>query len=135
MVCGVDAPGMSDDITYPSHLKDELLENVGDYFLTESKPAGKGEEEYLSNLKKVTRNISQICTYLIDAYNPDCFSVVFSASDHVQHYFWNYLPPELGGSGTNSALRTAVFDIYSQIDSEIARIITTFGTPDICLVL
>jgi predicted AlkP superfamily phosphohydrolase/phosphomutase len=135
IVCGVDAPGMTDDITYPPELRDDIVRHVGDFLLFTGKPAGKGRDAFFEHLKRVVENTSSISLYLMNRFQPDCFSVVFSPSDHIQHYFWDELPISLGGKGSPSNASTAIFDIYRDIDREIGRLISAFGRADLVTVL
>ena len=97
--------------------------------------ASRRERIRRNTWKRITANLSRISLHLLETHDVDCFSVVFSASDHVQHYFWKDLPADLGGDGASSRFESAVTDIYRLIDREIGRIIDAFGETALTIVL
>ena len=89
IISGIDAPGVQSGFTYPAELYSEIREHVGEYRLHDYRASGRKAAEYLPVLESVLKNRLDTAAYLLRNRPWDFFMVVFSVTDHVQHFFWD----------------------------------------------
>jgi len=89
IIAGMDAPGVHAEFTYPAGLYREIRKHVGEYRLHDYRASGRKAADYLPVLEAVLRNRRETAAYLMKSRPWDFFMVVFSVTDHVQHFFWD----------------------------------------------
>lgn len=128
---------------FPSGLADEIAENVGAYIIdVDPYHAEEGledisEENFLALLHRMMDIRIRTFHYLQEAYHPDLFVIVFTATDLVQHFFWHYLDPDhpdYPGLGDTPS-HTAVLDVYRTLDSFLGDAMSQMEAQDTLMVV
>jgi predicted AlkP superfamily phosphohydrolase/phosphomutase len=99
LVAGMDAPTLNSDFTYPLQLREELLEAAPNYCI---EPGGyrlvpgdkKRHDAFVEETWGAAEARFEATKYLMDNYPWDFFTVVFRATDRVQHWFWKHMDPQ-----------------------------------------
>ena len=99
LVAGMDAPTLDSDFTYPSRLRAQLLKAAPNYCI---EPGGyrlvpgdqKRHEAFIEETWGAAEARFEATKYLMDNHPWDFFTVVFRATDRVQHWFWKHMDPQ-----------------------------------------
>jgi predicted AlkP superfamily phosphohydrolase/phosphomutase len=133
-IAGLDTPDKDSDFVYPRQLKREIEHAVGEIYLD---PRHLGymktddrRDKILEALVRIENRRTQIAAYLTKKYPVDVLMLVYTATDTVQHFFWNYLDPSHPSYDPRGAekYRDAILDIYRAIDADIAILLD--ATPE-----
>lgn len=90
MISGLGTPSLKSNFAEPPELRDWLIKQ-GFKVGMEAYHKFKGrEDEFIKELYEVTEKRKEISLDLMCRYEWDFFMVVFTGSDRVQHFFWNY---------------------------------------------
>ena len=139
MISGLGSPD-SERITYPESLKNELDKVVGSYVISLSSNQPKyvrNELLFLRDLNKVLDKRVKALDYLFHDYPVDCFTVIFSETDVLQHYLWKHVDTShpLYAPSESARYREPFEGVWMKIDSWIGRILEMFsGEADILIV-
>jgi len=122
MIAGVDTPGIwSKGFTFPVSFFKELQAVIKDYTIEADVPhlikAGKKNSAVTSLFETIDKRY-EATKYLMKRYPWDLFVVVFTATDSVQHFFWDDMDPDFD---------SVIFQIYKRIDDVISRILENAG--------
>jgi predicted AlkP superfamily phosphohydrolase/phosphomutase len=130
LVAGGDAPGtQSRGFAHPEHVVDELRAHVGEYIVADRIDGliRDGDKAgALDRLRKMVQSRTRAALYLMEHQDWDLCMVLFTASDSVQHYFWEDLA---GGAHQDAILTifrdldTALGDLRKQADDDTATIL------------
>jgi predicted AlkP superfamily phosphohydrolase/phosphomutase len=138
-IAGLDTPDKDSDFVYPRWLKKEIEHAVGEIYLD---PRHLGymktddkRDKILEALVQIENRRTQIAAYLIKKYPVDVMMLVYTATDTVQHFFWNYLDPSHPAYDPLGAEKygDAILNIYRAIDADIAILLD--AVPKECAVL
>ena len=135
-ISGLDTPDESSNFVYPAWLKKELKQAVGEIYLdprhlgymkTDDKRDG-----VLEALVRIENRRTEVAEYLIKNHPVDVMMLVYTATDTVQHFFWNFMDSihPLYDSLGAPKYRDAILNIYRMIDSNIAKLLTL--VPEDC---
>ena len=129
VVTGIDAPGLDSEFTYPRELRKEILHAIPDYLL-DVRSWGvmlKGERRanLFEDILRMVESRRKLALHLLHTRDWDFFTVVFTASDRVQHFFWRFLDPDHPLYEAVEALKyqDAILKVYKQIDLAIGEIL------------
>ncbi|GAB4533075.1 MAG: hypothetical protein Fur0018_22100 [Anaerolineales bacterium] len=119
MISGPFAPQLSEDAVYPQDLLPEIKSLVPDYFIFPEFDAQHSEPltDYLEKLLQEIEQREQLSLHYLRTREWDLFSVVFMATDEVQHAYWHLMDtrhPQYGN---------AILRVYQRVDEAIGRII------------
>lgn len=131
LVAGGDAPSShTPGFTYPEGLMEEINAQAGEYLLAARLDglirAGK-KAEALSRIHRMVESRTRAALYLMKRGPWDLFLSLFTASDVVQHFFWEDLA---GGPYQDGILK-----VFRQLDSALGRLLTQAGDHTAVLVL
>jgi len=134
MVAGMLTPGTDVTFTYPKELQQQLLGRFESYLLD----AGDSAEEKSALVEHVcayTRQQRETALLLLQEQPWDCFAMVFTGPDRLQHFLWADLDPQhpLHNPETAHRFDHALLEHYQALDGAIARILD--GLPSDTLVL
>jgi predicted AlkP superfamily phosphohydrolase/phosphomutase len=125
MVAWMDAPGDKRDYTYPPELANEIKEKLGDYIITildwkENEDLNK----FRYNLHQMIDKRAELTFYLMENKPWDFFTVLFTATDIVQHCFWSYMDPihPLYNDYDAKKFGDTIKEIYRHIDEVLGEI-------------
>jgi predicted AlkP superfamily phosphohydrolase/phosphomutase len=138
-IAGLDTPDKNSDFVYPRWLKQEIEHAVGEIYLD---PRHLGymktddkRDKILEALVRIENRRTQIAAYLITKYPVDVMMLVYTATDTVQHFFWNYMDPTHPSYDPSGAekYRDAILKIYRAIDTDMAILLD--AVPQECTVI
>jgi predicted AlkP superfamily phosphohydrolase/phosphomutase len=129
MVSGMDAPEDSTSITHPPELFAELAGKF-DKVSKQIRYLGylnsdERRDALLAGLAEMDEHYLKLATYLFDTHPVDVGMLVFTSTDTVQHFFYQYLDskhPQHDARGAEK-YRDAIFRVYERLDGIIARLI------------
>ncbi len=131
LIAGGDAPSAaSAGFSYPKQMAEEISTRAGEYIVAErvDELIREGQKaEALERLKTVIKSRTNAALYLMDSQPWDLFLVLFTASDSVQHYFWEDLA---GGPH-----RDAILTIFQHLDVALGKILTKAGEGTTAIIL
>src|SRR5919198_2244879 len=139
-ISGLDTPYKDSEFVYPSLLKEEIQQEIGEIYLD---PRHLGymktddkRDAVLESLVKIENRRTDIADYLIRKYPVDAMMLVYTATDTVQHFFWNYMDqthPFYDAIGAEK-YRDAILNIYRVIDADMARLFAVIPEDSIVIV-
>jgi predicted AlkP superfamily phosphohydrolase/phosphomutase len=138
-ISGLDTPDKDSDFVYPRWLKQEIEHAVGELYLD---PRHLGfmttddrRDKILDALVRIENRRTQVAAYLIKKYPVDVMMLVYTATDTVQHFFWNYMAATHPNHDPNGAAkyRDAILKIYRAIDADMATLLDAI--PPECAVI
>ena len=138
MVAWMDAPGTKEGYTYPPELASEIKQNVGDYIITILD--WKENEDlatFRSNLHRMIDKRAELTFYLMENKPWDLFTVLFSATDIVQHCFWSHMDPSHRLHSASDAERfgNTIKEIYCHIDEILGEIQSCLDEDTVLIVM
>ena len=124
LVGGFLTPGESVEYTYPEDLKEELKENIPgfEHSASDELQLNLNKDAYIRNEQERLTNIGKAALYLIRKERFDFFSVFFSETDHVQHWFWDHMEDE-ERNGKRSRYSNVILDTYKNVDKIIGELL------------
>ncbi|MBE9571856.1 MAG: alkaline phosphatase family protein, partial [Proteobacteria bacterium] len=139
-VSGMDAPGPESDFTYPASLKDELNEITGGYKIEVGvwgMISGGKPQLAIDSLKEMIRMRGKAARHLMKTRPWDLFTVVFTAPDRIQHFFWKYMDRNHPQYRENEGQKygTAILEIYQTLDRELGRFLELIDRDTNLLIL
>ncbi|MBN1580630.1 MAG: alkaline phosphatase family protein [Anaerolineae bacterium] len=132
---GIGAPSPeSEGFAYPVSVLQDIVRNVGEYILLpqfrKELQAGRFDV-VLERIRETLDYRAKAALYAMDNYDWEHFTVVFDATDTVQHHFWKYLQdPELDPS-----LSEAIYSIYHQSDTIIGEILSRVDQDTVVIIM
>ena len=126
MISGMDSPGVDSNFVYPSHIYEEITKNVGEYIIE------AGLWSYISKgtidlaiqrqMETIERRF-EVAKHLMRKYPWDFFTVIFTATDRVQHAFWKYMDPQhpLFTPYEGEKYGGAILRVYERLDGIIGH--------------
>lgn len=124
LLAGGDAPSTSSpQFSYPEGLIEEIESQVPEYILAARLDglirAGK-KQEALDRVHQMIEGRTRAAQYLMDREDWDLFFVLFTASDSVQHFFWE----DMTGNGRH---RDAILGVYRHLDEVLGSLRSQAG--------
>jgi predicted AlkP superfamily phosphohydrolase/phosphomutase len=122
-ISGMLTPGSAEDTMFPPNLPEELAAAGIDYVRDVGWERAEGQEvELVDRMIHCTRERIKAAKHLMQRYPWDCFMVVFTCTDRVQHSLWHYLfewPEVANDPEKTRAVRSRLIAFYQLLDSFI----------------
>jgi predicted AlkP superfamily phosphohydrolase/phosphomutase len=123
LVAGGDAPGpASPRFTYPEDLIHEINAEAGEYILAARLDglirAGR-KAQALDRLHRMIDGRTRAALHLMERQPWDLFAVLFTASDSVQHYFWEDL--------SGGPFQDAILEVFRHLDAALGTLVAQAG--------
>ena len=137
MISGLATSGLTSqwrrDLTYPSNLYKELIEEIGDYKTETNIPTqffgfadiDFDEDAFLAEIYSTTDKIAEAMFYLKKKYDWDFLMVAFLGTDTIQHFFWKYTDPENPSYSSEMAMkhRDVILKYYQRLDEIVGELL------------
>lgn len=131
MISGFDSPistGIDASFVYPRSLYREILDNVGEYKVTDFQEIRIGARWHDMALPRILQTLdrkTEIASYLLDKEPWDVFMVLFGESDTVSHHFWAFHDPDSPRYDPEVARRlgNAIREVYAALDRSVGRLL------------
>lgn len=131
MITGMLTPGTHLQFTYPSSLRDEILQLVGEYHLDVPWQSylSRDVSIFLTDLEAMTRQRAKVTRYLQDRYPVDMLMVVFVGPDRIHHALWGYVAEDAdsGDLPDFPIIRGRIESFYTELDSIIGNLVAAAG--------
>jgi predicted AlkP superfamily phosphohydrolase/phosphomutase len=140
MISGMDSPGLDSDFVYPPGLYEEIREKVGEYTIEAGlwSYIGKGNIDLAvqKQMETIERRFD-VARYLMKKYPWDCFTLVFTATDRVQHAFWKFMDPghPLYTEYDGKKYGGAIFKVYQRLDEIIGHFMASLDENTILAIM
>jgi predicted AlkP superfamily phosphohydrolase/phosphomutase len=125
IVSGLGTPGATSDFTYPSALKERLINDFKYKMHVTELDVDRDEEKTRRDLFETEQKRGEVAKALMKEFDSDFFMVVFEGIDIVQHYFWKYMDsnhPQHEPSKAKKFKKT-VLDVYIHLDRIIGELL------------
>lgn len=138
MVTGMLTPRGASDYTYPTELKNEIANQVGEYVVYSDEVYSKGRGEiFLNALRYSIRQRAKTAAYLLEKYPWDLAVLVFPETDTVCHgLWWAYDGTHHQHSQEDAEkFKNGIRDIYQDIDARIGELVALLPRDTTILVM
>ncbi len=93
MISGINNPEKG--IFYPEELEKELIDKIGNYYVTVNwRDTELSTSEFINMVKHYDQKRGEAALYLMDRYDCDFFIILFCGTDRLQHRLWHLLDPQ-----------------------------------------
>ncbi len=116
-------PDTTVDFTYPTALKQELIDHGIDYMLDTDAFRTHDKDKLLGELYQMTEERMKTVHYLLDNKEWDFFMVVEMGPDRVHHGFWSFMEQDHPKYEPGNPYENAIYDYYRAIDREMGKIL------------
>jgi predicted AlkP superfamily phosphohydrolase/phosphomutase len=118
-------PSTSSAYTYPSELKLEIAQAVGEYMLDVPDFRTEDKARLLRDIYRMSRVQFDLVSYLLRTRADwDMFMVVSIGPDRIQHGFWKYMDPRHPQYSPGNPFESAIHDYYLFIDRQIGTLLS-----------
>lgn len=127
MISGLDTPDLQSEFTWPPALKDEISKKVGQYIIeaTHTPETTRDPKKYLNLVLEVIEVREKTALHLLDNYELDVFTIVFTATDRAQHTLWKYM--DKGHIDHVPGFENHILTIFQRVDKALGRILEKIG--------
>lgn len=142
LVSGLMTPGINSEFTYPPELKQQLLQELGEYIIDVDIERGETASDDLGTLAARIRRMSELQTrafeYLLDK-NPDWdfAMLVHRAPDTLCHKFWRYQDPTHPLYDEREAAQWGgvITDAFEYLDAYNARLLEKYADENTTVIV
>jgi predicted AlkP superfamily phosphohydrolase/phosphomutase len=127
LVSGLLAPGPESQFAFPPGLQAELSAAVGGYVISAGNYQGD-RADFSARLSRCVDTRKKAALYLMERYDWDCFAVVFTGPDRIQHFLWADMDSEHPLHDPKTAWPTVIEDHYRQLDQALEEILEAAGS-------
>lgn len=124
-------PSTKEIFTYPGILKSEINNIVGEYEI--DVPARSRyiyeEDKYIKDNYRILNKRVKAIKYLIEKYNPDFLTAVFTGTDRMQHFLWRHMDSSHPSHDSKKAkkYKNAIRNFLEKLDKTLGEIINILG--------
>lgn len=129
------APDTNSDYTYPSALKDEIREVVGEYLFDTREFRTDDKQRLLADIYAMTAQRFQLARHLLTTKPWDLFFMVEMGPDRIHHGFWKYFDPAHIRYTPGHPLEHAIRDYYSALDRHVGALLEALPRDTTVLVV
>jgi predicted AlkP superfamily phosphohydrolase/phosphomutase len=137
VVSGMGTPGPKSSFAYPPELKGELLREFNAEHLFEPPIVDQEPAEYFREIEDSVGKNHAVFEWLQTRFpDLDCYMIVYTAPDRIQHCAWHYMDPGSSGyeAASSAELGLSILRVYQQVDKVVGRMASTLH-PDTTLIL
>ncbi len=116
-------PGGDKDYTYPTELKEEIEDLVGEYIF-DVEFRVENRKELLSRIYEMTEQRFKVLKHLIQTKEWDFFMWVEIGVDRIQHSFWKFFDKGHHLYQPGNEFETAIPDYYEYLDDKVGEILS-----------
>ena len=139
MISGFLSPGPDSDWAYPPGLKQEILDELGEFQLApdERYRSSRHLERFLEDLTASVENRTQAALYLMRNKPWDLFTVVYWDTDMVQHETWRLLDATHPRHDPDEAAahRGQILDFHRKVDADVGRLLAEVDSDTLVVVM
>jgi predicted AlkP superfamily phosphohydrolase/phosphomutase len=130
VITGIDTPGLESEFTYPPDFRQELFEYFPDYTLDVRSwgvtAVGERRAHILDDILQMVKSRKELALHLMMTQPWDVFTIVFTATDRAQHFFWRFLDPShpLYDAAETAEYHDAILKVYQRVDEALGEMMT-----------
>ncbi|HZT43924.1 MAG TPA: alkaline phosphatase family protein [Chthonomonadaceae bacterium] len=117
------APDTNSDYTYPSELKEEIRQVVGEYLLDTREFRTEDKARLLADIYTMTERRFALARHLLTTKPWDFFIMVEMGPDRIHHAFWKYMDPKHRRYVAGNPFENAIRDYYIALDRQIGDLL------------
>lgn len=121
LVSGFMTPDIQSKFTFPSSLKDEVLQIVPDYDFDVHNFRTDRKDWLLDQLTTMMERRYQLVDHLLREKPWDFFMLMEIGIDRLQHGFWSYFDPEHRHHTPGNPYENAIHDAYVRMDEKLGQ--------------
>lgn len=129
------APGTDVDYTYPSALREEIADTVGEYIIDVDNFRSEDRSRILQQIFDMTEKRFGLARHFLMTKEWDFFVMVEMGTDRVQHAFWQDFDPFHVLYRADSPFASAVHDYYKFLDRKIGEILDVLPAETLVLIV
>ena len=138
MISGFETPSIDKDFTWPSELKNDILQRWPDYNYQSDwkRRTFGGDELFARNLAYIEHSFQQgydLTTYCGDRFGWDVMMVLYKLVDNLQHKAWKYIDPATADAYPQRAEITA--HCFSALDNAIGKLVEYARRKDALVII
>ena len=128
VITGMLTPGKAAIPTHPPELLKEMEKHTGEYLIDVFWQDYTEEtiDRFMEQITYCTRQRTRAMKYLLSRHDLDCFAMVYTETDRINHALWKYFDPlkDPGERGPDAArIEGMVKDYYRVLDGVIGEIV------------
>ena len=124
MITDFLAPDTNSDYTYPTDLKNEIRDVVGEYLFDARQFRTEHKEQLLADIRSMTAQRFRLATHLLTTKQWDLFVMVEMGPDRIHHGFWKYFDPKHPRYVAGNPFENAIRDYYIELDGYLGETIS-----------
>lgn len=134
LISGMVTPSTERDYTYPSSLKREIEDLVGDY-IVDVKFRTENREGLLKQIYEMTEKRFRVVEHLTKSKGWDLFMFVEIGLDRLHHAFWKFFDEQHHLYKPGSRFQNVVEDYYRYLDEKVGELLSSVGRDTVVLVV
>ncbi len=138
LISGFLSPSLETNFTYPPEFKKVLLEEIGDYRISETAKFSEKEEDqdaFLEDILDLIDIRKRTVEFLRKREDWNFFMTVFDATDHIQHWYWKYMDPSHPDYEAGTKFGDKIFEVYRRMDGILAEVIDSMDKDTVLIVM
>ncbi len=141
VVTGIDTPGLESQFTYPSEFRQEIFHLAPDYILDIQSwgvtATGERRAHILDDILRMVDSRRRLALHLMKTQPWDHFTLVFTATDRAQHFFWRFLDPDhpLHDPSEASKYKDSILRVYRHVDQIIGELMACCGEDTTIIIM
>jgi predicted AlkP superfamily phosphohydrolase/phosphomutase len=128
-------PPSADTYTWPSELKAEVEEEVGEYIFDVPNFRRQGPDFVLKQVRAMTERRFKLARRLVRNKPWDFFMMVEMGLDRLHHVFWGYWDPNHASYEPGNPFEDAFRDYYRMLDREVGSLLEVLPDDAIKVVM
>ncbi|MEW6201998.1 MAG: alkaline phosphatase family protein, partial [bacterium] len=129
------APDTNSDYTYPTELKEEIKQVVGNYILDVNGFRAEDKNSIIRQVYEMTEKRFQLARHLINEKEWDFFMTVEMGPDRLHHALWKFSDPCHPKFHPETPYKDSLRDYYSFLDEKIAELCVDAGDETAVMVV
>jgi predicted AlkP superfamily phosphohydrolase/phosphomutase len=124
MITDFLAPDTRADYTFPSELKNEIRDVVGEYLFDTRQFRTEDKDQLLADIYAMSAQRFQLAEHLISTRPWDLFVMVEMGPDRIHHGFWKYFDPQHPLYQPGNPFENAIRDYYITLDKHVGSLLS-----------
>lgn len=116
-------PSTQSDYTYPSELKSEIADVIGEYIVDVENFRSEEYDRILAHAREMATRRFQLFRHLLKTKPWDFAMMVEIGVDRIHHGFWQYFDESHHRYEPGNPYENAVLDYYRLVDDELGRVL------------
>lgn len=134
LVSGIITPDNTAEFTYPSELKEEITNKVGEYIF-DVKFRVDNKKDLLDEIYDLTEIHFKTVKYLMQNKDWDYFKFVIIGLDRIHHAFWKYYDKNHQKYKPNNIFEEEMRKYYNYLDKKVGEILDLLDSDTVVMIV